>query len=199
MKPSSPFAVSKVIDRLNNFLENRQKSEKTMILVFVFLFVLVADYYLLLSPVIHVFTTSLPELGLAQTKLAELKDDRQNREAIHKQWIFAHSKVSMMDQQFIVRNEVPSLLEKLSKMAQDNHLKIINLKPMDTSDAGQGFLKIPIRMSAVANTHDLGSFLSQLETGSVFFKVTNVRITANVSDEHRHTAELDIETYAKSK
>ncbi len=199
MKYSPPAVFSKAIDNFNNFLENRQKNEKTMILVFFFTLVLVVDYYLLMSPVINIFTKSVPELQESRTKLESLRDDQKNSDAIHRQWISANEKLAVMEKKFILQTEVPSLLEKLSKLAQDNHLKIINLKPMDTADAGQGFLKIPIKMSAVAGTHDLGQFLSQLEAGSIFFKVTSVRITANPADEHRHIAELSIETYAKNK
>ena len=198
MKLSTPAYFSKAIDGLNVFLENRRQNEKNMIFVFLFVLLLTADYFVLVSPVIRVFTVTAPELGAQKQKLREMREDLQNKEAIHKQWLAAGEKLATTQKQFILRSEVPSLLESLSKSAQDCQVKIITLKPADTSDAGTGFLRLPIRLSAVAATHDLGRFLARLEGGPIFFKVTDLRISSNASDEHRHTAELSIETYAKN-
>ena len=197
MKFSPPAIFSEVADRFNAFLENRQQNEKNMIVVFLFLLLFCVDFFILVRPVINVFTTTIPQIQTEKNRLKDRQEDFGRQEQIHSQWLSARDKSIETDKQFILRSEVPSLLESLSKLAQDSQVKIITLKPSDNSDAGLGFTRIPIRMSASAGAHDLGIFLARLEGGPFFFKVTDLRIVSNASDERRHTVELSVETYAK--
>ena len=197
---SSPLAfLSGAVEKLNNFLENRDEKQKHFIVGLLFVVVLLADFFILIRPVIYVFTQTVPQLSAQKLALDSLRDDMKNKETIGKRWEVVREKFAETQKQFIPQSEVSSLLESLSKLAQESQVKIITLKPLETSDAGSGLLRIPIRMSAVAGTHDLGSFLAYLEGGRTYFKVTDMKISTNVMDEHRHVIELSIETYAKTK
>jgi len=199
MKSSPLIFLWGLIEKLNTFLENRDQKQRNMIVGALFALVLAADFLILVQPVIHVFAKTVPELAAEKEKLTALRDDLKNKDNIEKQWTTAQAKLAEAEKQFIPQGETSSLLEKLSKLAQSSQVKIITLKPLETSDAGSGLLKIPIHISAVAATHDLGHFLSLLEGGPSYFRVADLKIVTNASDEHRHTIDLSIETYAKTK
>jgi len=194
-----PAFLSGIIEKLNAFLESRDSRQRNMIVGSLFVLLLLADFALLIRPMIRVFTETVPQLTAEKAQLHGLQDDWKNKAALMKQWQDATDKLAGTEKQFLPRSEVPSLLEKLSKLAQDSQVKILTLKPLETKEAGSGLTLIPIRMSAVAGTHDLGHFLALLEGGPVYFRVSNLRITTNGSSEYRHTIELSIETYAKIK
>ena len=197
---SSPFAfLSGTVEKFNQFLENRDQSQKSLIVGALFALVLLVDYLVLVRPVIYVFTQAAPELVTENEKLRALREDKGNHANIDKLWATTREKLAEADKQFIPQEEISSLLESLSKLAQASQVKIISLKPLETSAEGAELTKIPIHINAVAATHDLGKFISSLESGPVFFKVINLRITTNSSDERRHIVELSIETYAKNK
>ena len=197
---SSPFAfLSGAVEKLNLFIEKRDQREQNMLAGLAFVVLLLADFFILMRPVIFVFSQTTPQLIAAKQELRNLEDDSKNKKLIDKQWLGVKEKLANSEKQFIAHSEIPSLLENLSKLAQNSQVKIITLKPLDASDAGSGFVKIPIRMSAVAATHDLGRFLAFLEGGDSYFKVTDLKIMANASDDHRHTVELTLEAYAKNK
>ncbi len=203
MKPGqsrSPLAlILGITEKLNSFLENRDQRQKNMIVGALFALILLLDFVVLIRPVIGMFTETIPKLSSQREKLRNMQDDMKNAGVIDKQWQEAREKLAETEKQFIAKNELPSLLENLSKLAQNSQFKIITLKPLETRDAGSGLVRIPIHMSAVAGTHDLGRFLAQLEGGPICFKVLDLRITANGSDERRQIIDLSIETYAKIK
>lgn len=199
MKFSPLIFLSGVLEKLNTFLESREEKQKNLIVGAFFIFVLLADFFLLVQPVILVFTGTIPELVVQKQKLSDLREDIKNAPDIEKQWEDTRQKLAETEKQFIPKGEIPSLLESLSKLAQESRVKIVTLKPLEPSDAGSGLLKIPIYISAVAGAHDLGKFLAFLEGGNTFFKVIDLRIAANASDDHRHAIELSIEAYAKVK
>jgi len=102
------------------------------------------------------------------------------------------------EKMFVAPGEIPSLFENLSKLAQNSGLKIISLKPANSPEGDSGnYQRIPIRISALAGTHELGKFLAELEGGGTFFRVTDLKIVANTSDIRRHSIDLSLEACRK--
>ena len=70
---SSPLAfLSGVLEKLNVFLESREDRQKNAIVGAFFMIVLLADFFLLVRPVIQVFTGTIPELAVQKQKLSDL-------------------------------------------------------------------------------------------------------------------------------
>ena len=157
----SPLAfLSGLLEKLNAFLESREERQKNAIVGVFFMIVLLADFFLLVRPVIEVFTRTIPELAVQKQTLLDLREDIKNADGIEKQWESSRQKLAETEKQFIPKGEIPSLLESLSKLAQEAQVRIITIKPLEPTDAGSDLLRIPIYLSAVAGTHDLGRFLS---------------------------------------
>ena len=95
--------------------------------------------------------------------------------------------------------EIPSLLETLSRMAKSSNIKISALTPVSGSGKGgettHTYREIPILISAKSGYHELGQFLSAMENSDRFMKVVDIDIRANNTTPRKHDVELLICTY----
>jgi Tfp pilus assembly protein PilO len=87
-------------------------------------------------------------------------------------------------------------------MAKDSDIKIVGIVPVlsklkdDKSvKKGQTYQEIPILITAKSGYHQIGHFLSSLESADRFMKVTDINIKANKLSPKNHDVELIICTY----
>ncbi len=199
LKPLTKFVPKRpaFVDRIAAFVNGRNPREKVMILVFGACFLFTIDYFLVLRPIIGAFSGGA-ELSAKKAELQGLRDDRKNKDKIEAMWTRTKERLDKSESAFIAPDEVPSLLENLSKLASASGLRIVSLKP-DEQTAGEAgpYAKVPIRISAQAGGHELGRFLGRLEASPTFFRVADLRVVENPSDARRHEIQLEIETYRR--
>lgn len=186
-----------VTEKARAFLNTRSPSERQMLIVFGILIVVALDYLLLVQPIVGVFTKNSPQLANLRAEIGARQDDRNNRRLIETKTTEALAELELKRKRFIAADELPAFLESLSKLASDSGLKILMLTPSAVAaEEGQHpYVRTPLRIDAQAGTHELGKFLSRLETHEIFFKVTGIRISDNPNDTRRHSVELTIDVY----
>ncbi len=181
------------------YVNARNAREKTMIIVLAAACVFALDYLVLVNPIVHLFGQTLPKLEAFGNELDSLRADQKNKDLIARDWEDTKARLAAKEGSFVAPNELPALLEDLSRLAGGSGVKILNLKPSpETEEKSKGrYALVPIQISGLAATHDFGNFLAQLEGGPRFFRVTNVTInTASVgADARRHSLALSLETY----
>ena len=173
-------------DFIANFLNSRNVREKQLLIGFVIVFIFCADYFVLLQPVLSIFTQVSPKVAPLKEELKGLKEDLKSKEAIQKKWEDAKKDLAEKEKFFIAPDETPALLENLSKEALRSGVKITSLEPFDQvrpASAKSVYTSLPIQVKAMAGTHELGNFLSRLETGSTLFKVKDLKISSNPLNE----------------
>ena len=186
-----------LMDKVASFLNSRNTREKMMFIGLFGAGVLAMDYIVFIQPVAKMFVATIPELSAVKQDLHSMQDDFKNREQIEKSWAKAKESLTDKEKMFIAPNEIPALLENLSKLAQDSGVKILTLKPETSAPDGSNYQKVPIKISGLAGAHEFGRFLARLEGGVTFFRVTDVKIQNTQSDIHRHSIDLSIEAYRK--
>ena len=192
------FDIKERFGRVTQFVNARSARERLFIIVFSLIFVLFADVFGWLLPVSQLLTHRLSLISAAQTELDSLKDDKQNEALIRKKWDSIQKEL-MDNETRLSSGQVSSLLENLSKLATESGVKIVSLKPTETSPpAGKKYFAVPVQISAVAGTHELGMFLEKMEAGGTFFTITDIKISANPVNERKHAIEMMTETYRKS-
>lgn len=184
------------MENLNRFLKSRTRNEKVLLLFFAVLFAFTLDYFVWLGPVLSMFSQTSPQLRSLKVDLQTLRDDRKNSVFIEKKWKELKGKLTEAETRFIAPSEIPWLLEQLSVMARDSGVRITSLKPVAAPESSGYYSRIPIRIQALAGTHEFGCFLEKLETSTTFFKIQDLRIVA-AGDDQRHAFELSLETYGK--
>ncbi len=181
------------------YIDTRNLREKMLIVVFVFFGVLFLDYWVWLGPVFRLLSQSAPRLESAKHEYQGLLDDKKNKEKIKQSWLETKSKLEATEKGFVGANEIPLLLENLSKLAFRSDVKILSLNPTDKAalTAQSLYTPIEVKINALAGTHEFGKFLSQLEGGPTFFKVTDLKISENSLDNKRHLMTVTAEVYKK--
>ena len=189
------------IDVIVHFLNSRNSREKLMIVVGAVLALAAIDNFLLIMPSAHSFLTTGPRLATLKRDLQTLKEDRRNEALIQKNWEETKATLAQSEKSLISANELPTLLENLSQLAQNTGVKIISLNPREELSLKNTkpaiYPIIPIDLRAVAGLHELGAFLSKLEGGQTFFRVADIKISVNPSHLTQHSVELRLETYRK--
>lgn len=194
-----PPQVKTSVNKAADFINSRNPREKTMIIVLAVAAFLTIYYFAMSWAVSSVFMTTGPKLSEASRQLSEIKNDAKNKSAIEKKWMDSKERLKKLENSFVSPNGVPALLENLSRLAQATGVRILSLKPSDATSQEGNYQRIPIAITAMASTHELGLFLSQLEQNATFFRVTDLKITANPLETKRHGVELSIETYRRVK
>ncbi len=197
--PTMPAQIKNTVNKAADFVNSRNPREKTMIIVLAVAGFLTVYYFVMSWAVSSVFMTTGPRLAEAGRQLSEIKADAKNKPAIEKKWTDAKARFAKLESSFVSINGVPALLENLSKLAQESGVRILSLKPSDSGVYEGSYQRIPIKITAMASTHELGMLLSQLEQDATFFRVTDLKITANPLETRRHGIELSIETYRRTK
>ncbi len=128
----------------------------------------------------------------AERNIAEI-DDLQKQAALYRGRIEEYERMLPAEQ------EIPKLLEDLSNMAKESNVKIVGITPLQSKEVSQApdaiYQDIPILISARSGYHELGKFLSNLESSGRFMKVVDIKIKENKATPKRHDVECLVLTY----
>lgn len=83
--------------------------------------------------------------------------------------------VDFYEKRLLEQKNVSWLLDEISRLASENGLELLSLKPESPEDQ-TGFIKLPIRIEANLTYHGLSRFLSNLESSKKFIKVENLQL-----------------------
>lgn len=95
--------------------------------------------------------------------------------------------VDLYEKRLPERKSVSWLLEEVSRIASESALELISIKPEGPEERGN-FTKLPIRIEAHSTYHELGKFLSQLESSKKFFKIEDLQLKRVEEEGGKDTA-----------
>jgi type IV pilus assembly protein PilO len=125
-----------------------------------------------------------------------------DKENLKKKFDEYDSKIEVYEKKLPAQQEIPDLLESLSKMARNADISIVGITPVPSKlqkdRKGQVYKEIPILITAKSGYHELGRFLSNMENTDRFMKVVDIKIRANAAAPKRHDVELMVYTYVLS-
>ena len=100
--------------------------------------------------------------------------------------------------------EIPLLLENLSNIARSSGVKIQSITPLsrsqayknDNHDKGETvYQEVPIAITAASGYHELGDFVSTLESDKRFMQVSDIKVKASRSMPAKHDIEFLVHVY----
>ena len=175
------------------------KDKKRSIAIAVLVMILVFDGYLLFGKLLaNIIIRGVHIRALAgETKTIDEDRARQEEYRRHKEELSEHVKRSISF--FYRKEEIPEFLERISQMAKKSGVDILNIMPIseDESEDDQEALykEMPIRVKAKCGYHELGKFLSDVETDSKFMRISGLEITHDAGDIWRHDVNLIVSTF----
>ena len=152
----------------------------------------------LLLPQIHNTAKTYKAVSKVRDAVSAAERDVSGTGALKKQADQYRDKIDSYERMLPVEQEVPKLLENLSGMAKESGVKIVGITPLQSKQEGgpeQIYQEIPILISAKSGYHELGKFLSGLESSDRFMKVADIHVKENKSTPKKHDVELLVLTY----
>lgn len=152
------------------------------------------------------------EIAQAKDKLKLLQSVTANEALVRTQHEQLAQTVQSLRTVLPAETELPAIVAQLSDFASQATIKIqsifpqrpaANQPPIGSRSAkgarGQGSLtvykEIPIQIDAVGGYHELGMFLSLVESSKKLLGLASLRVTGNAQDTKRHTLKMVINSY----
>ncbi|MFH1202620.1 MAG: type 4a pilus biogenesis protein PilO [Candidatus Omnitrophota bacterium] len=137
------------------------------------------------------------DITAAKTEIAQI-----NR--LKEQYKNLEESINQGQKWFISEEEIPSLLENVSSIANNTDVKIMQIKPLqkrqiDVAGKSQDFSPLSIYIIAQAGYHQLGRFLNQLHDNKVFMKTSELDILPDAKNYLRHNIKLVLTVFLVKK
>lgn len=109
----------------------------------------------------------------------------------------------LLEKGFPGQDEVPTLLEDFSRIAESSDVKILRIKPLEvlndvtnrSTAAGGFYAEFPILIEAMAGYHQCGVFINKIENMDRFIKIDEVDISARSASPRSHDIRLRVIAY----
>jgi len=142
-------------------------------------------------------TGSLSKMGKKSGEIESARKDIAKIKSLKDEIERYRDKVDQYEKKLPVEQEIPNLLENLSEMAKSSNITIVGITPVKSDKGAKDaiYQEFPILISAKSGYHELGSFISKLESADRFMKVVDISIKSTKMSPKRHDVELVVSTY----
>ncbi|GEM_PF-1418123 len=142
------------------------------------------------------------QLRTVQQTIAQEPSLRRDRDALSQK--LQHLKTSLPSEQ-----GMPTVIQFLSDLASQTQVKIRTIFPQRTVESlgllaagkeptqkpNELYKEVAIQVDAVSGYHQLGNFLSRVESGEQPMELKSLRISADPKDPRRHSMKIVISAY----
>ncbi|OGX26849.1 MAG: hypothetical protein A2787_06625 [Omnitrophica WOR_2 bacterium RIFCSPHIGHO2_01_FULL_48_9] len=155
-------------------------------------------YFVIMQPQLMTLRSLSPEITILSQDLKKAKDDIEKLHVYQSQVNQLQQKISLLGERIKSKEEVPVILERISNLANQYHIRVDQITPMlDTQEllmkGKEGnYFSLPIMIEARSNYHDFGRFLNDIESDSISLTVEKFSILANAQDTLKHEIKLTV-------
>jgi len=194
-------------DLKEKFNEKFEKmDDKTLYYIFggILLLVFLLDYFVLMRPQLATLTKINPELKILSTDIEKAKVEITKLDQYKKEVVRMEDAIKKENEKVEPREEVPLILEHVSRLANTNGVKINQIMPnvIDSEIVLENnervYYLLPIEIEAKAGYHNLGRFINTIEQGEIFLKVKKLTIAA-VANTKEHSIKLTLDAIVYEK
>lgn len=163
---------------------------------------LISYYNLLLKPQFSGFIARNREFYTVRARVRAEEALIANEAGFKRQYDGFKKQADYLEKRLPGQDQISSLLEDFSNVAELSGVKILRLKPLEEpaatakqKTAAATYSEFPILIEARAGYHQLGVFVNKLEDMDRFIKVTDIDISGNSRDLRHHDIKIRIITY----
>lgn len=185
-------------DAINDRLKKLDPKYHYYILGGILFLVLVLNYFLLLKPLLGSLNKVNSQIAELRHNIQDARTDMarigQNRDQLEK----IRNQVNEVKVKIRSAQEVPLILEDISRIASEFGVKIDQLMPLKeqkvllAKQKDVEYYALPIMVQARSPYHDIGRWLAQLENDRVFYGIGNLSIMTNPKDTMRHQVQITL-------
>ncbi|MCX5700834.1 MAG: type 4a pilus biogenesis protein PilO [Candidatus Omnitrophica bacterium] len=200
--------MNSLVDKIKNlkFLNTLELDNKKLILIFlisaaVFYF----DFSLILKAQIASLSKSSAEVARRSSELTSLERDLKNMQDLKTKKALPEVTSLSKAKRFITESQVSTLLQDISNLANNNDVRILQVKPSRDQKAsadtklnpGPGLTVFYIALDLTGSFHQLGKFINDLENSQVFLMVQELKIDSQKDNYLKQKASVLLKTYVK--
>lgn len=159
-------------------------------------------YNLLLKPQFSKFIAKNKEFRIIKEKVKSGEVLIANEAAVRRQHENFAKQAGYLEKRLPSQDQVSSLLEDFSNVAESSGVKILRIKPLEEpaplskqKPVNNSYAEFPILIEARAGYHQLGAFVNKLETMDRFIRVTDLDVAGTDKDPRHHDIKIRIITY----
>ena len=174
--------------KLNNFNIKDPKKKQTLIIVGIIILIVLDMFTLLGWQMRSIFSL----YGTANEKkltLQNLESDTARLQPYQRQTQELEESGKVLEVTIKNDDDMLFLIKNISSIAKENEIKIMQIDPRRTLEDARVFefgeavySEVEIDMSAKTSFHRLGKFLSQIESGNIFYRVVFLEIETDNKD-----------------
>ena len=169
----------KIPEKYLRLITNLDEKQRYCVLGGVLLFVFLLDYFILMGPQLSALSKINPKIEILTKDIKETKDNLQKIEFYRGEVKRLKGKVKDTDLMVKPKHEVPLVLERISRIANQNGIKIDQIMPETQhqeillEEKERTYYTLPIFIEARASYHDFGRFLNKIEKDEILLKVSS--------------------------
>ena len=158
----------------------------------ILLVIFLLDYFLIVQFQFSNLRSINPKISAKSQEFREAKKNIEQLGQYNQQVKDLKEKRNQVSYRVKSKDEIPLILEHISRIANKNNVKVEQMMPITSSQKevlknNEGkYFSVPISVEAVSSYHDLGRFLYDLEFGEEFLSISNFTISANPADTAHH-------------
>lgn len=184
-------------------IKNIEWDNKKIILVMViFLAFVYLDYSLVIKTQFQNIKSIGPKITKLQKDIDVLNKDWQRMQEVKEKQ--PDKKLVLRTKKIISEDQIATLLQSISDIANKNEIKINQIKPVKETQAKQDKLAketaklsvFLINLDLLCDYHHLGAFINDLENMQAFITVQDIKITDSEGDLFKQKALVILKTYA---
>lgn len=190
----------KILDQFD--LDNK----KIILIVLASVVVFYVDINFIFRPQIRGLGRSSAEATRLKKDLANFRTDFKKMQELKSKEALSPSKSGLRAKKIVAENEFSTLLQDISKIANNNEVKILQLKPSREGQTSNESKRLKafgkaepflITLDLTCGYHNLGKFINGLENLPALVKVQDIRIEAQEKDYLNQRARVILVTYVK--
>ena len=139
-----------------------------------------------------------PKIGTLAEEIKTAKNNIQRLPQFQMEITKLSEKLNKLKDKIKNKDQVPEILENISRVAGSNNVRIDQLIP--NTSVGDPILKnndgkyyaVPIVVEGLGSYHEVGRFINELETEQMFLQISNFSMGADETDPMRHRIKLTI-------
>jgi len=189
--------MEKLIEKLNklNLIEKFSLDNKKLALIFIVsLMVVYLDFNFLLKAQMVSANRSAKEISGLSNDIKSLQAGLKNMQAVKAGKVSAKVKAKKV----IFESELTALLNDISKLADSNNVRILQIKPTrEIKKSAAKFSPVLINIDLIGGYHNFGKFINTLENSEAFMSMENFKIEPQPKDPLRQKVSVTVKTYVR--
>lgn len=194
----APEKLAPVVQNIKDKIDNLDEKQMYYILIGALVFVFLLDYFILMRPQLGTLNKISPEIKILKEDIEKAKTDIEKESFYRGEISRLQEEVDQANIKLRSKEEVPLILEYISRIADEHDLKIDQIMPdveaqeVVLEKSEKAYFNLPILIDARSSFHNFGKFINGLENGDIFLTIAAFTVAKSDNDRRLHTIKITL-------